>query len=127
MSLRILLVSNQESIQFAVCEYFRQLGYLADCCGEADQVEKQANAISYDLLLIDLPLDRQISHEYFQIVVRIRRTRPTLKIVMLTAERLNTWKQAQVAGVHVIFEKPKQLNELAAAVASLLSKASAAS
>src|SRR6478736_2693603 len=79
---RILTIEDDAAIRRGIVDALRYAGYEPLEAGDGDRGCQLALAQSYDLLLLDLVLPGKSGLEILQAV---RRTRPTLAVIILTA------------------------------------------
>lgn len=81
----ILVVDDEQSILFALEDYFSAHGCTVDCARELEEAQALLSNIRYDLVLCDLRLSGLHSAEGLDLVTFIRERCPTTKVVVLTA------------------------------------------
>jgi len=123
MSLRILVVDDEETILFAFREHFEPLGYEIDCAQELEEAEALLSHVRYGLLIADLRLTGSQSSEGLELIRYARERSPWTRIVVLTGSGSEAMKsEAMDRGVDAFLEKPRPLGELAALAANLLER-----
>ena len=53
---RLLVIDDEDSIRFAMKEYFEVHGYRVDCAREAEEAEALLAHLRYDVVIADLQL-----------------------------------------------------------------------
>ena len=81
----ILVVDDEESILFAMQDYFTSYGCTVDCARELEEAQALLSNIRYNLVLCDLRLSGIHSAEGLDLVSFVRERVPDTKVVMLTA------------------------------------------
>jgi len=81
-TLRVLVVEDDEAILAGLCDVLRFGGYLPLTCGRGDRAVTEILETSPDLVLLDVMLP---GRDGFEVLREVRRHRPTLPVVMLTA------------------------------------------
>lgn len=123
MSLRILVVDDEEPILFAVSEYFEPLGYQVDCARELEEAEDLLSHVHYALLIADLRLTGIHSNEGLELIRFARERSPWTRIIVLTGYGSTDMEaEALGRGVDAFLHKPRPLAELAEIVAVLTEK-----
>jgi DNA-binding response OmpR family regulator len=80
--MRLLLIEDEVDFVVAVARGLRKQGYAVDIALDGEQGFQQAQINDYDLLILDLNLP---GLDGLEICRRLRATRPSLLILMLTA------------------------------------------
>jgi DNA-binding response OmpR family regulator len=118
MTVRVVVVEDEPPIRRGVCDALRASGY--DVVEAGDGVKGQEEAVRHgvDLVLLDLLLPRK---DGLEVLAEIRRLRPTLPVVILTArgtedDRVRGLKMG--ADDYVV--KPFSARELLARVEAIL-------
>jgi DNA-binding response OmpR family regulator len=116
----MLIVDDEESIGFALREYFTRLGYSVDFARDKDRAEELADGDPYSILLVDLQLTAG-RNDGIDVVDCMRRVQPDIKVIMLTGYGSPEAEEAaRQSGVDVFLEKPQPLPLLAQEVGTLL-------
>jgi DNA-binding response OmpR family regulator len=121
MSVRILVVDDEEPILSAVREYFEPLGYEVDCARELEEAEALLAHVHYALLIADLRLTGSQSAEGLELVRFVRERSPWTRTILLTgfgSQEVET--EALGRGVDAFLQKPQPLARLAAIAEELM-------
>jgi DNA-binding NtrC family response regulator len=122
---RLLLVDDEESILFAMREYFMTFGYQIDCACELEEAEALVVKHKYDLVVADLRLTGIYGAEGLELVGLIRERHPRTHVILLTAYGSpDVEKEARRLGVASFLHKPKPLPDVAQIVFGLLGRES---
>ncbi len=122
---RLLLVDDEESILFAMREYFTTFGYDVDCACELEEAEALVVKHRYDLVLADLRLTGIYGAEGLELVGLIRERSPRTHVILLTAYGSpEVEREARRLGVASFLHKPKPLPDVAQIVFGLLGRES---
>ena len=118
MSHQVLVVEDDSAIRRAVADALRFSGY--DVIEAADGLKglEAARSRQYDLLLLDVVLP---GHDGFEILTEVRRLRPTMPVIMLTARGEETDRVRGLReGADDYVVKPFSVKELLARVEAVL-------
>ncbi len=114
----ILTIEDDEAIRRGICDALTYFGYKVLQAGNGRTGMDLAVSADYELLLLDLALPQVTGLE---ILRRVRRTRPTLPIIILTAKGNEDDRVAGLnAGADDYVVKPFSVKELAARVEAVL-------
>jgi DNA-binding NtrC family response regulator len=117
----ILIVDDEESILFAMQEYFTALGYHVDCARELDEAKGLLARTSYAVAIADLRLTGSPGTEGLALLDYIRHHHPATRVIILTAYGLpETEQEARRRGAEAFLRKRMSLPEVAHVVAALL-------
>ena len=118
---RLLIVDDEESICFSMSEYFSLQGYKVDTASEIDEAEKLLGAINYRVVIQDLRLTMNNSHDGLDMIKLIREQNPQTRIVVLTAYgSAEIEEEARLCGADAFLRKPKPLSQVAQVVQGLI-------
>jgi len=118
---KLLIVDDEESILFAMREYFMSRGYRVDCASGLDETDALLGSNPYSAVIADLRLSGSRGTEGLEIVDRVRARYPATRVIILTAYGLpGTERDARRRGADVFLHKPIPLPELARIVLDLL-------
>lgn len=81
----ILVVDDEQSILFALEDYFSAQGCTVDCARELEEAQALLSNIRYELVLCDLRLSGLHSAEGLDLVSFVRERCPATRVVVLTA------------------------------------------
>lgn len=123
MSYKLLVVDDEESILFAMKEYFTLHDCEVDCARELEEAAALLEHRQYSAVIADLRLTGSYCTEGLQIVSDVRQRRPATRIILLTAYGSKELEEhARARGVDVLLHKPKPLAEIAQIVFTLLGR-----
>ena len=116
--MRLLIVEDEEDLADALVRGLRQEGYAVDVALNGQEGWELADVNDYDLLLLDLNLP---DIDGLEICQRLRKTRPHLLILMLTARGSAHQRIAGLdGGADDYMVKPFDFGELVARIRALL-------
>jgi DNA-binding response OmpR family regulator len=108
-SIRLLFVDDEESILFAVRDYFGQRGYTVDVARDVKEAEALMADRTYGLAVIDLRLGPMQETAGLELARRVRERYPTTPVVLFTAYgSKEIEREARRCGA-VYLEKPLSL------------------
>jgi DNA-binding NtrC family response regulator len=117
----ILIVDDEESILFAMQEYFTALGYDVDCARELGDAKVLLAHRSYAVAISDLRLTGNPGTEGLALLDYIRQHYPATRVIILTAYGLpETEQEARRRGAEAFLHKHMSLPEVAHVLATLL-------
>jgi DNA-binding NtrC family response regulator len=117
----ILIVDDQESILFALQEYFTALGYHVDCARDLAGAKALLGRTPYAVAITDLCLTGSSGTEGLTLLDYIRHHHPATHVIILTAYGLpETEQEARRRGAEAFLRKRLSLPEVAQVVAALL-------
>ena len=120
---RILVVDDEESILFALKEYFTKCGYEVDCAGEVEEARSLMTDSRYSVAIVDLHLTGLDGVEGLELIEYLRQLSPETGTILLTAYgSAEIEQEARNRGVDRFLHKPKSLGEMAEVVADLLKR-----
>ena len=123
MKRKLLVVDDEESILFAMSEYFKLCGCEVDTASELEEAEALIAHTNYSAVIADLRLTGSYGTEGLQIISEVRQHCPRTRIILLTAYGSHEIDaEARMRGVDVILRKPKPLAEIAQIVFALLGR-----
>ena len=118
---RLLVVDDEESICFSMCEYFSLQGYKVDTASELEEAEKLLDAADYKVVIQDLRLTMKNSADGLDMIKLIREHNPQTRIVVLTAYGSSEIEdEARRCGADAFLRKPKPLSQVAQVVQGLI-------
>ena len=121
MSDRILVVDDEQSILFAMRDYFMAHGYEVDCARELDDVRALLSNVTYSVVIADLRLTGLHGTEGLEIVEHVRNHCPWTSVIILTAYGVpEIEREAIRLGVDAFLRKPKPLSQIAQIVFGLI-------
>jgi len=117
-TMRILLVEDDKKLAASLTEALSMQRYAADCVGDGEAGWAQAQALTYDLILLDITLPKL---DGLQLCQRLRDHGFTGPILMLTARDTSLDKVVGLdSGADAYMVKPFNLQELLAQIRALL-------
>ncbi len=117
----LLVVDDEESILFPVCEFFKRRGFKVDCATGSRDAEILIENQRYEAMIVDLRLSSDEPEGGLEVVEVGRKRHPRSRIIVLTAHGTRgVEKRALALGADLLLRKPKRLCELAGVVNDLL-------
>jgi DNA-binding response OmpR family regulator len=118
--MRILLVEDDKKLAASLTEALSMQLYTVDCLGDGESGWAQAQALTYDLILLDITLPKL---DGLQLCQRLRHHGFTGPILMLTARDTSLDKIVGLdSGADAYMVKPFNLQELLAQISGLTAK-----
>ena len=120
MTLKLLVVDDEEQTLHAVKRYFTRRGCTVDCARELEEAEALTMYNQYDVAIVDLSLRGHCGMEGLEIIRHVRRRRPLTRTILFTAHgnpAIET--EALRRGCDAFVPKPRPLPELAKIAISL--------
>lgn len=119
----MLLIDDEEHILVAMAEYFAAHGYDVACARDESAARTLLEQTDFRIVITDLRLSRSDRFEGLDILDRIRTRCPHTACIVLTAYGFpDNEERARQRGASVFLQKPRPLDELAAIVATLVSR-----
>lgn len=119
MGARILIVDDEETILFAMADYFSANGYCVDCAQTQREAEQKLESAAYSVAITDLRLTRDDGAEGLSIAGRIQEHYPDTRCIILTAHGTPEIETAaRRRGVDAFLRKPVALSEIARLVSA---------
>lgn len=110
MSAKILLVDDDESIQFSLSRFLNAQSYLVRAVGSLAEAKKSIAQSDFDAVLLDMKLPDGSGLEFVQ---ELREFQPSTAIILITAfGDIALAVQAMQSGADNFLTKPVRLNEL---------------
>jgi DNA-binding NtrC family response regulator len=110
----ILVVDDEESILFAMEQYFTAHGCTVDCARELEEAEALLTNIRYHLVLADLRLSGIHSAEGLDLVSMVRECCPNTRVMVITAYGTPEMEQeARQRGADAFLHKSTPLPQVA--------------
>jgi DNA-binding response OmpR family regulator len=124
--LRLLIVDDEESICFAMSEYFTIKGFKVDCANDLEGAETLLATHNYSAIIADLRLAGVGNIGGMEVVRRAHEKSPAVPIIILTAYG-SPEVEADVRREHVdaFLHKPQPLRHVAQIVSNLIEHANA--
>ena len=124
MTKRMLIVDDEESILFALSDFFGTQGFEVDCARELEEAEALLGKHHYTVAIADLRLTGINGTEGLELISYVREKSPGTKVLLLTAYGSQEIQaEATRRGVDAFLQKPKPLAEVANVVSSMLAHA----
>jgi two-component system response regulator (stage 0 sporulation protein F) len=121
MTMRMLIVDDEESILFAISDFFTNRGFEVDAARELEEAEALLSRQNYNVVIADLRLTGINGTEGLELISYVREKSPGTKILLLTAYGSQEIQaEASRRGVDAFLQKPKPLSEVANVVSSML-------
>ncbi len=120
MSPRLLIADDEETILFAMREYFETLGYEVDCASRVHEARALLATHSYAVVIADLRLTPSEPAAGLDLVGSIKERHPTTRTIILTAygsPRVEAL--ARQLGVDAFLHKTQRLKDVARVVLGL--------
>ena len=117
----ILIVEDEESLLFAMMEYFTQRGFAVDCSRDFREAAARLAANQYALIITDLQLIGFEDTGGLDLIRLARNKWPSMRVILLTAHgSFHLEAEARRLGVDGFLQKPRPLRELEQAMCDLL-------
>jgi DNA-binding NtrC family response regulator len=117
----LLVVDDEESICFSMCEYFSQHGFKVDTAREMHEAEGLIKATNYKVIIQDLRLGLARHPDGIEIIKLVHEKNPDTRIVVLTSYGSpEVEAEARRAGADAFLSKPKPLSQVAQVVQGLI-------
>jgi len=117
---RILVVEDDASMGFFLCETMNKEGYQALLVPNGEDALSRLTREDFDLVILDLKLPRMSGME---VLTNIKRTNPDLTVIMITAHGSRSVAiEALNKGAYDYFSKPFEINEMRVVVRRALEK-----
>ncbi len=120
MTRRLLIADDEESILFAMREFFETLGYEVDCARQAAEARALLEAHTYTAVIADLALTPAEPAAGLDLVSVVKTRYPATRTIILTAYGSPAAEQqARRIGVDAFLHKTQRLQDVAAVVGGL--------
>ena len=121
MSIRMLIIDDEESIRESIQLYFDHHGYSVDVAGSVREATEHLVAAPYDIVITDLRLTQLPGYGGLEILRIVKDNAPKTVTILLTAYGSDEIeRQAHELGVDRVIAKPLPLSELAGVITALL-------
>jgi len=118
---RLLVVDDEESICFSMCEYFSLQGYKVDTAREMEEAEKLVESSEYQVIIQDLRLATTRDPDGLNVIKLAHQRHPSTRIIVLTAYGSAEMEdEARRCGADAFLRKPKPLSQVAQVVQGLI-------
>ena len=115
---KILIADDDSSMRLVLSQTFTRLGYNVRATGNAATLQKWISEGEGDLVVSDVMMPDE---NIFDIMPRIRKTRPTLPVIVISGQsNILTAIAAAEAGAFEYLPKPFDLNDMTSAVTRAL-------
>ncbi len=117
---RILVVEDDTSMGFFLCEAMRKEGYQALLVPDGEEALSRLRREDFELMILDLKLPRMSGME---LLSNIKRTHPDTTVIMITAHGSRSVAlEALRKGAYDYFSKPFEIDEMRTVVRRALEK-----
>jgi len=118
---KILVVDKEESVLFALQQYFTAHGVGVDCASEAEEALALMTGFDYPVVITELSLTQLEAVEGLEIVAEARQRSPWTGIIVLTTY-ISSELEAQAirSGADYFIRKPLPLGQVGKLVFGLL-------
>lgn len=111
---RVLIVDDDLTVTAPVVGYFRSLGHVVHCAGEAEEAGALIATNRYDAAIFDLRLTNLGGAEGLELLQEIRERDAVVRVVVLSAYVSSEARdEALRLGATCVLQKPHPLPELA--------------
>jgi len=119
----MLVVDDEESILFAISDFFSLRGFIVDCAREVEEAWACLSGNHYGVVIADLRLTGIYGAEGLELVSYIREKSATTRVLLLTAYgSRDIQEEASRRGVDAFLQKPQPLSEVANVVDAILGR-----
>ena len=119
----MLVVDDEESILFALSDFFSMRGFTVDCAREVEEASERLRSNDYCVVIADLRLTGIYGAEGLELVSYIRGRSATTRVLLLTAYgSRDIQDEAQRRGADAFLQKPQPLSVVANVVDSMLAR-----
>ena len=120
---KILVVDDEESILFALKQFFKKSGYEVDCAEEMEEAEALMANKFYSVVILDLCLTSGKVMEGLELVRFVRQLSPRTEVIIMTAYgSIEVELEALRRGAKLFLHKPQPLPKITQIVKELLSE-----
>jgi len=117
---RILVVEDDASMGFFLCEAMNKEGYQAALVPNGEEALSRLNREDFDLVILDLKLPRMSGMD---VLTNMKRTHPDTTVIMVTAHGSRSVALEAIGkGAYDYFSKPFEINEMRTVVRRALEK-----
>ena len=117
---RILIVEDDASMGFFLCEAMNKEGYQAALVPNGEEALSRLNREDFDVVLLDLKLPRMSGMD---VLTNMKRTHPDTTVIMVTAHGSRSVALEAIGkGAYDYFSKPFEINEMRTVVRRALEK-----
>jgi ActR/RegA family two-component response regulator len=118
---RLLIVDDEESILFALSDYFTAHGWAVDCARDRERATALLGGNAYAVVIADLRLSPTVDDDGLDLIGYVCHHRPSTRTILLTAHGSPAVAlEAHRRGCDAVLYKPKPLSEVARVVGTLL-------
>jgi len=118
---RLLVVDDEESICFALSEYFSLQGFNVDTARELGEAARLIDSWNYEVIIQDLRLGATLKPDGLCIVSLAHKLHPETRIIVLTAYgSAEIEDEAKRCGAKAFLRKPLPLSQVAQVVQVLM-------
>ncbi len=120
MTQRLLIADDEETILFAMRDYFESLGFTVDCARRVPEARALIEAHEYAVVIADLRLTPDESVTGLDVLDAAKQRRPGTRTIVLTAYGSQRAEdEARRLGVDAWLHKSEGLKDVAAVVRGL--------
>ncbi len=117
---RILVVEDDASMGFFLCEAMNKEGYRAFLVPNGEEALSRLNREDFELVILDLKLPRMSGMD---VLTNMKRTHPDITVIMVTAHGSRSVALEAISkGAYDYFSKPFDVNEMRTVVRRALEK-----
>jgi len=117
---RILVVEDDASMGFFLCEAMNKEGYTAFLVPNGEEALSRLNREDFELVILDLKLPRMSGMD---VLTNLKRTHPDMTVIMVTAHGSRSVALEAISkGAYDYFSKPFDVNEMRIIVRRALEK-----
>lgn len=110
---RILVVDDEDAIQFSYKRLFQGAFVEVDTCGSLEEAISMIKDTDYDVVMADFRLSHSEAREGLDILESIRQYKPATPVILMTGYGSSEVLEKTIAlGVVKYFVKPVQVSEL---------------
>ncbi len=121
VEVRLLVVDDEESILFAVREYFTARGFGVDCAQDVAAAKDLISRSQHAVVIADVRLGGIDKTQGLDLVRCLRRRWPLVRVILITAYGSRAIEaEARRLGVEALLDKPVRLGALAEIVETLV-------
>jgi DNA-binding response OmpR family regulator len=118
-------VDDEESIRDMIGCYFSGRGFQVVSSRGLEEAEAMLSNGGFDCLIADLRLTNERGMEGLELITFVRKHSPDTKVILLTAcADSSVHEEARHRGADLVLEKPQLLPAVAAALDTLMNRAS---
>jgi two-component system response regulator (stage 0 sporulation protein F) len=121
MNHKLLIVEDEDSLAFALQQFFAARGFEVHCAGELEEAAALLSQVHYSAMITDLRLTGACGAQGLELITHVRNHSPWTRTILMTAlGSTGLDAEALSRGADAVVRKPGQLAELARVVAALV-------